>query len=156
MHIPILILIRWEFAFACALFGAPVPLGIWWTVRGTLAWQRNKLLAKRAAYTSGTVIGTSNYGSIVTVRFQTMPGQVTQFTQHLYFPARYVPRRNKTGSWVPVSYDPDNPNLARVGPPESVAGWLENGIPVLGGLIVLVSGLGLLHLMWPMLAGLVR
>ena len=153
---PILILIKWEFTVAWVLFAAPIPLGIWWTVRGILAWQRTRLLAKTAAYASGTVVGTSNYGSVVTIRFEDRPGQFTQFTQHLYFPMRYFPRRNQIGSWAPVSYDPHNPALARVGPPEAIAGWLENGIPVLAGLIVLVSGLGLLHLIWSTLFSLVR
>src|SRR5215831_16945691 len=141
----LLILIKWEFVVVWALFAAPIPLGTWWTVRGILAWQRIKLFAKRAAYTSGTVVGTSNYGSVVTISFEATPGQFTQFTQHLYFPMRYFPRRDKIGSWAPVSYDPQNPTLARVGSPEAITGSLENGVPVLAGLIVLVSGVGLLH-----------
>ena len=153
---PMLILIKWEFIVVWAVFCAPLPLGIWIAYRGILAWHRNRLLARRAAYTSGTVIGTSNYGSVVTVRFETTPGHFTQFTQHLFLPMRYFPRPNQIGSWAPVSYDPHNPALARVGPPESIAGWLENGIPVFAGLIVLMSGLGLLHLMWSTLLNFVR
>jgi hypothetical protein len=156
MTMNILFLIKVESIVIWAVSCAPVPLGIWMTLRGILAWQRNKVLAKKAVYTSGTVIGTSNYGSVVTVSFQTTPGQFIQFTQHLFLPMRYFPRRNKTGSWAPVSYDPQNPGRARIGPPESIGGSLENGLPVLGGLVVLASGLELLHLMWPMLVGLVR
>lgn len=150
-----LVLIKGEFALAWILFAAPIPLGIRWTLRGILAWQRNRLFAKKAVYTSGTVTGTANYGSVVTVKFQ-VSGQFIEFTQHLFFPWRYLPRRNKTGSWMPVSYDPENPALARIGPPASVAGWLENGLPVVAGLVVLLCGIRLLELTWPMLIALSR
>ena len=150
-----LILIKWEFLAVCAVGFAPVLLGFWMTFRGILAWQRNKLLARRAVYASGTVIGTSNYGSVVTVKFK-VSGQFIQFTQHVFLPQRYFPRRDQIGSWAPVSYDPENPTLARIGPPESVAGFLENGIPLLAGLLVLVGGIGLLDLTWPILVDLIR
>jgi len=152
---PLLILIKWELILIWTVFCAPVPLGIWMTFRGIRAWQRNRLLAGKAAYTSGTVVGTANYGSVVTVKFQ-VSGQFIEFTQHLFFPRRYFSGRDQIGSWAPVSYDPQNPALARIGPPESVAGWLENGIPMLAGLLVLVGGIGFLTLTWPMLVDLSR
>jgi hypothetical protein len=103
-----------------------VAAAIFW--RGISAYRKKKRLAQIGVHTLGVVVNvewdTSGDGSdspVPTIRFQDCLGRVVEVTL------------NEGNSWenytvgqsVDVTYNPQNPQQASVGSPESLADWLN-------------------------------
>ena len=109
-------------SFICLAFA----VGIFW--KGISAYRKKKRLAQIGVHTLGVVAnvewdtsGDAAASPVPTIRFQDCSGSVVEVTL------------NKGNSWenytvgqsVDVTYNPQNPQQASVGSPESLADWLN-------------------------------
>ena len=128
-----------------------IALGLLFVAAGIYIYFDYSRFAATAREASGVVIdlvevsrGQSRKAIHPVIRFKTAAGEEIVFTNRVHYSAAI-------GATLPVSYDPADPNQARIGTPSGVRGWgliwLILGV-VFGGLVCLM-GLGIQFDLFP-------